>query len=84
MQAGNSPNSFNPETQIRYELSDPSHVRLAVYNSVGQKIASLVDDYVDAGANAVAWNAHGMPSGIYFYRLEAGNSAQTGRMLLLK
>ena len=81
---GNSPNPFNPETQIAFELAQAAKVRLTVFNALGQKVETLVDEYVGAGAHAVRWDAQRMPSGLYFYRLEAGGLSETRRMMLLK
>ncbi len=80
----NAPNPFNPETEIRFDVSQEAFVNVSVYNTIGQKIATLVDNYVSPGIHSVQWNAADNPSGIYFYRLESNGSAQTRRMLLLK
>ena len=80
----NAPNPFNPETDIRFAVSQEAFVNVSVYNTVGQKIATLVDNYVSPGIHSVQWNAANNPSGIYFYRLESNGAAQTRRMLLLK
>ena len=80
----NAPNPFNPETEIRFDVSQEAFVNVSVFNTVGQKVATLVDNYVDPGIHTVQWNAADHPSGIYFYRLESNGSAQTRRMLLLK
>jgi serine protease len=80
----NYPNPFNPITTINYELPITNYVELAVYNILGQKIASLVSDKQQAGHHQVKWNAAGFASGIYYYRLEAGNFVQTKKLVLLK
>ena len=80
----NAPNPFNPETEIRFDVSREAFVNVSVYNTVGQKIATLVDNYVGPGNHAVQWRAEDNPSGIYFYRMETNGSVQTRRMLLLK
>ena len=80
----NAPNPFNPETEIRFDVSREAFVNVSVYNTVGQKVATLVDNYVSPGIHSVQWNAANNPSGIYFYRLESNGAAQTRRMLLLK
>ena len=80
----NAPNPFNPETEIRFDVSQEAFVNVSVYNTVGQKVATLVDNYVSPGIHSVQWNAANNPSGIYFYRLESNGAAQTRRMLLLK
>jgi hypothetical protein len=67
----NYPNPFNPETAIRYDLPEAAHVRLSVYNPLGQEVAALVNEQEPAGSYQVKFNASTMPSGMYFYRLEA-------------
>lgn len=86
---GNYPNPFNPTTEIAYELSKPSHVTLAVYNVIGQKIATLVDKNQQAGTYRAMWNGASdsgisMSSGIYFYRIIADGFDKTMKMTLMK
>jgi subtilisin family serine protease len=85
------PNPFNPTTTIQFQLPAQSHVKLGVYNLLGQVVQTLVDDIEDAGYKHVEWNASNFASGIYFYRLEATSIAnpsktftQTKKMLLMK
>ena len=85
----NWPNPFNPETSIRFELAQGSAVQLAVFDALGQKVRTLVDGARAAGSYQVLWdgrNARGaqVSSGVYFYRLKAGDLTQMRRMLLLK
>lgn len=80
----NYPNPFNPTTQIRYQLSGQSKVRLTVCDLLGNRIASLVNETQPAGSYVVTWDAEGVPSGVYFYTLAAGSYVQTRRMLVLK
>jgi subtilisin family serine protease len=80
----NYPNPFNPSTQIKYSLRERCRVRLAVFNVLGQKVATLVDEVQKAGEKSVTWNAAGLTSGMYFYRLEAGNFIQTKKMVLMR
>lgn len=81
----NFPNPFNPETLIRYRVAqDGSRVHLAVYDLLGREVAVLVDETRLAGDHAAVWTPNGAPSGVYVYRLTAGGSAQTKRMVLLK
>ncbi len=87
--AQNYPNPFNPNTVIRFSLparpfGDAADVRLTVYNSIGQKVATLVNRYKEAGSHEVSFNAAGFPSGIYFYSLEFGDNRLTRKMILLK
>lgn len=80
----NYPNPFNPITVIRYSLPKHSHVTLEIYNILGQKVATLVDGKQKAGYKTVRWNAGSFSSGIYFYRLQAGDFVETRKMMLLK
>jgi plastocyanin len=80
----NYPNPFNARTAIEYALPQDSHVRLVIYNLLGQNIESLVDQSQTAGIHQVIWNAADVPTGVYFYRIEAGDFTQTRKMLLAK
>ncbi|MBD3170048.1 MAG: T9SS type A sorting domain-containing protein [candidate division Zixibacteria bacterium] len=80
----NYPNPFNASTTIIYNLPVNSDVQLEVYNLLGQKVATLVDGYQEAGYNAVRWDASSYTSGVYFYKLTVGNDTDTRRMVLLK
>jgi len=80
----NYPNPFNAATYISYQLTKPSHVRLVIYNLLGQKLATLVDCKQQRGNRSVIWDASGFASGIYFYRLSAGDYTFTRRMVLSK
>ena len=78
------PNPFNPVTIIEYSLPKEIHVTLTVYNSAGQSVAVLKNGFQKAGHYAAVWNAPGMPSGIYFCKLKAGNFTEIKKVLLLK
>jgi hypothetical protein len=80
----NFPNGFNPTTQIKYSLPVDAHVRLSVYDVLGQEVATLVNSDEAAGFKAVTFNAGNLPSGIYFYRLTAGDFSDIKKMILLK
>ena len=80
----NVPNPFNPLTTIAYDLPEASNVILTIYTITGQKMATVVSDHQEVGHYEVAWDGSGFASGIYFYRLKAGQFAETKRMLLLK
>ncbi len=80
----NYPNPFNPSTSIMFSLPRVSNVKLAIYNLLGQKVASLCDEKLRAGTYSVVWNADGFPSGVYFCEIKAGKFSQTRRMILLK
>lgn len=85
----NYPNPFNPTTTISFSLPHQSRVRLSVYNILGQKVVTLIDDTKPAGTYSVDWigtNSEGRPvaSGVYFYRLETGTFTESRKMLLLR
>lgn len=85
----NFPNPFNPTTLIKYQLPVAGHVRMMIYNSLGQKVRTLVDGRMNAGYHHVTWdgrNDHGSPvgSGVYIYRFDAGAYHQVRKMLLIK
>jgi len=80
----NYPNPFNPSTTIRYALPRRSQVRLTVFDVLGQQLLVLVDEEVEAGYHEVQFDAGRLSSGVYFYRLHAGDYAQTKKLLLLR
>ena len=80
----NFPNPFNPTTVIQYGLPVKTHVTLVVYNTLGQKVATLVQGEQEAGVHEVRVDASGLSSGVYFYRLRAGDFMQTRRLLVLR
>ena len=80
----NYPNPFNPNTVISYSLPSASNVKLIVYNTLGQTIKTLESGYKNAGNYSINFNASALPSGIYFYRLEAGQFSQIKKMILIK
>jgi hypothetical protein len=82
--AQNTPNPFNPSTTINFSLPVQGHVRLTVFNALGQEVATLVDDARPAGHYAARWDAFNQPSGAYFCRIESGSFVETKRMMLLK
>lgn len=81
---GNYPNPFNNSTVIRFRLGESAPVRLEIYSLLGQKIATLIDHRLDSGEYEVTWNADMVSSGVYFYRLTAGNENRVRKMTLLK
>ena len=80
----NYPNPFNPATKIKYSIAEASPVKLIVFNVTGQEVATLVNSAQPAGVYEVAFNANGLTSGLYFYRLNAGDYVKTKEMLLIK
>ncbi len=80
----NTPNPFNSKTAIEFELPEDTKVEITVYNVLGQRVETLVDDYLNAGQHSVIWDASNYSSGIYFYKLTTNNKTLTKRMTLLK
>lgn len=80
----NYPNPFNPVTTISYTLPHDDHVKLCVYNVVGQEVVRLVEKYQPAGTYHATWQADRMSSGIYFYRIETSKSVEARKMMLVK
>ncbi len=80
----NYPNPFNPATTISFALPTESFVSLKVFDLLGRERATLAHEKFSAGYHALHWNAEGLPSGTYFYRLEAGPFVKTSRLQLLK
>ena len=85
----NYPNPFNPSTQISFALSRSSAVKLEVFNSVGQKVRVLFEKHLGSGEHIVSWDGRDqdgeqMGSGVYFYRLQVGDSVQSKKMILLQ
>jgi len=80
----NYPNPFNPTTTISYQLPVTSSIDLSIFNSLGQKVVTLVSERQPAGTYTVKWDASNMASGVYLYRLQAGQSIKTNKMVLLR
>ena len=80
----NYPNPFNPTTQISYQLPKNSFVSLVVYNTIGQKVAELVNQEQASGKYTVKFDASNLPSGVYIYKLQAGEFSSVKKMLLTK
>jgi hypothetical protein len=80
----NYPNPFNPLTVIRYSLMVNSYVTLKVYDVLGREVATLVDERLDAGYKEIHFDAGGLPSGVYLYKLVAGSFQNVKKMLFVK
>jgi uncharacterized protein (TIGR02145 family) len=80
----NFPNPFNPSTTIKFSLPKATHVNLSIYNSMGQEISKLISKAMSAGVYTPEWNASGFASGVYYYRIVAGDFIQTKKLILLK
>lgn len=81
---GNCPNPFTSQTSICFEIPVEGHVDLEIYNVLGRKVETLVDDYMQAGSHNLNWNATSFPRGLYFCRLVAGDISETRRMMLIE
>lgn len=80
----NYPNPFNPATTIKFALPEASQVTVTVYNQLGEQVEQLTGGILEAGYHEITWNAMNYASGVYFYRIEAGNFNDIKKMMLLK
>jgi hypothetical protein len=80
----NYPNPFNPETKIKFDLPIDNYVMIKVYNILGKEIYTLVNDFKQAGRYLVSFNGSNLSSGIYYYKITAGNFEQVKKMILIK
>ena len=80
----NYPNPFNPSTIINYQLPKSNRVTLRLYDAIGREVATLVDEYKQAGSYDVQFNASKLSSGVYFYRIQSGNYVDLKKMVLMK
>ena len=80
----NYPNPFNPSTNIKFSLPKSSNVTIRIYNALGREVATLVNETLMAGTHQAVWNASSYSSGVYFYKISAGDFSETKRMLLIK
>ncbi|MBN1885844.1 MAG: CHRD domain-containing protein [Candidatus Krumholzibacteriota bacterium] len=82
--AQNRPNPFNPTTTIHFELAAAGRVQLRIYDVAGRTVATLVDGFLPVGGHDVLFEANGIPSGVYFYRLKMGSISETRKMLVIR
>ena len=80
----NYPNPFNPTTHIAYTLAEKNHTTLTVHNTLGQIVATLVDQQMESGSHEVTFNAAGLPSGVYFYQIKSGLHTSVRKMILMQ
>jgi len=80
----NYPNPFNPSTTIEFALPKPAFITLKVYNLLGEEVTTLVADKLMAGRYKYDWDANGVASGVYLYRLQAGEFVQTRKLILMR
>lgn len=80
----NYPNPFNPSTTIRFNLPEDVNVKLVVFNSLGEQVSQLINGQMEAGTYSIKFDANTLPTGIYFYRIEAGSFTAIRKMILLK
>ena len=80
----NYPNPFNPSTKIEFEILSFSDVNLSIYNTLGEKVATLINGKLDVGRHSVNFNSNDLPAGVYFYRLQTESYFETKKMLLIK
>ncbi len=80
----NYPNPFNPSTKIKFAVPEKNNVVIKIYDILGSEIVTLVNEEMDAGWYQRSFNANGYSSGIYLFRMEAGNYVNTKKMILLR
>ncbi|MBI5403940.1 MAG: T9SS type A sorting domain-containing protein [Ignavibacteriae bacterium] len=80
----NYPNPFNPNTIIKYQITNSKFSTLKIFDILGREVKTLVKEFQKAGVYEVSFDADGLPSGIYFYRLQSGDFADVKRMILIK
>jgi hypothetical protein len=80
----NYPNPFNPSTTINFILPQPADVKLFIFNSLGEKVAELLNREMNAGFQSINFDASNLNSGLYFYRISTGNFVDVKKMMLIK
>ena len=80
----NYPNPFNPATTIKFEIRTSSNVKLTIFDALGRQLESLVNERLNTGTYSLTFDGGSFSSGVYFYKLDAGEFSETKRMILLK
>jgi hypothetical protein len=80
----NYPNPFNPSTTIEFSLKNSSFVSIKIYNNLGQEVAQVLSQEMNAGVHTARWNANGFASGVYYYRISTGKFVETKKLVLFK
>ncbi|MFZ0391483.1 MAG: T9SS type A sorting domain-containing protein, partial [Calditrichia bacterium] len=80
----NYPNPFNPATTITFALPQAAHMNLEIFNLQGRRITILLNENLPAGRHQIQWNAEGLPTGVYFCRMRAGNFSEMKKMVVLR
>ena len=82
--AQNYPNPFNPTTSINFSIAEPTFVKLAIYNLLGEEVQVLKNDYMEAGTFKINFDASSLPSGMYLYKIETAQYSSVKKMMLMK
>ncbi len=80
----NYPNPFNPTTTISFTIPQQEHVKILIYNAIGEEVAILLNQTFESGTHKITWDAGFFGSGLYFYKISAGNFVKANKMILLK
>jgi hypothetical protein len=80
----NYPNPFNPSTTIKYGIPESGSVMIKIYNILGMEVLTLVNERKDAGVHSASFNAAGLSSGVYFYKIQSGDFSDIKKMVLIK
>jgi hypothetical protein len=82
--AKNYPNPFNPTTTIEFDIPERTNVKLIIYDILSREVETLIDKELEPGKYKINFTAINLPSGVYFYRLQAGNFIEQKKMILIK
>jgi hypothetical protein len=80
----NYPNPFNPTTTIQYSIARSEWTQVKIFDVLGREVATLVNETKPPGTYTVQWNASGIPSGVYFYRLQSGAYTETKKLIMMQ